>query len=117
MSSFPQRLTKFTDRIPGHIYLWLAIPIFGSSSAVTRKITEIGAQHLVGCVGFHSSTQPTDPCTELISATAICDQTRHKYSKIKDNKLKNIERWQHIQLTCEKRYLVLGKIKKVHSES
>jgi drug/metabolite transporter (DMT)-like permease len=48
MSSLPQRLTKFTDRIPGHIYLWLAIPIFGSSSAVTRKITEIGAQHLVG---------------------------------------------------------------------
>ena len=48
MPSCPQRLTKLTDRIPGHIYLWLAIPIFGSSSAVTRKITEIGAQHLVG---------------------------------------------------------------------
>jgi drug/metabolite transporter (DMT)-like permease len=48
MSSFPQRLTKLIDRIPGHIYLWLAIPIFGSSSAVTRKITEIGAQHFVG---------------------------------------------------------------------
>jgi drug/metabolite transporter (DMT)-like permease len=56
MSSFPQRLTKLiagkasplVNRIPGHIYLWLAIPIFGSSSAVTRKITEIGAQHLVG---------------------------------------------------------------------
>ncbi len=47
MSSFPQRLTKLIDRIPGHIYLWLAIPIFGSSSAVTRKITEIGAQHFV----------------------------------------------------------------------
>jgi drug/metabolite transporter (DMT)-like permease len=47
MSSFPQRLTKSIDRIPGHIYLWLAIPIFGSASAVTRKITEIGAQHLV----------------------------------------------------------------------
>jgi drug/metabolite transporter (DMT)-like permease len=48
MSSFPQRLTNFTHRIPGHIYLWLAMPIFGSASAVTRKITEIGAQHLVG---------------------------------------------------------------------
>jgi drug/metabolite transporter (DMT)-like permease len=48
MSSFPQRLTKLIDRIPGYIYLWLAIPIFGSSSAVTRKITEIGAQHFVG---------------------------------------------------------------------
>jgi hypothetical protein len=48
MSSFPQQLTKLTSRIPGYIYLWLAIPIFGSSSAVTRKITEIGAQHFVG---------------------------------------------------------------------
>jgi drug/metabolite transporter (DMT)-like permease len=47
MSSFPQRLTKSIDRIPGHIYLWLAIPIFGSASAITRKITEIGAQNLV----------------------------------------------------------------------
>jgi hypothetical protein len=61
MSSFPQRLTKsiagkaspLVDRIPGHIYLWLAIPIFGSSSAVTRKITEIGAQHLVGGRSAH----------------------------------------------------------------
>jgi drug/metabolite transporter (DMT)-like permease len=48
MLTFPQRLTKLTSRIPGYIYLWLAIPIFGSSSAVTRKITEIGAQHSVG---------------------------------------------------------------------
>ncbi len=48
MPSFPQQLTNLTSRIPGHIYLWLAIPIFGSASAVTRKITEIGAQHFVG---------------------------------------------------------------------
>ncbi|WP_396134229.1 DMT family transporter [Chamaesiphon sp. VAR_48_metabat_135_sub] len=47
MPSLPQQLTKLTSRIPGYIYLWLAIPIFGSSSAVTRKITEIGAQHFV----------------------------------------------------------------------
>ncbi|MBR8835939.1 MAG: DMT family transporter [Stigonema ocellatum SAG 48.90 = DSM 106950] len=31
----------------GQIYLWLAILIFGSSSAVTRKLTEIGAQHAI----------------------------------------------------------------------
>jgi drug/metabolite transporter (DMT)-like permease len=47
MLTFPQQLTKLTSRIPGYIYLWLAIPIFGSSSALTRKITEIGAQHFV----------------------------------------------------------------------
>jgi drug/metabolite transporter (DMT)-like permease len=48
MLTFPQQLTKLTSRIPGYIYLWLAMPIFGSSSALTRKITEIGAQHSVG---------------------------------------------------------------------
>jgi drug/metabolite transporter (DMT)-like permease len=34
-------------RIGGQTYLWLAILIFGTSSAVTRKITEIGAQNLI----------------------------------------------------------------------
>jgi drug/metabolite transporter (DMT)-like permease len=48
MLTFPQQLTKLTSRIPGYIYLWLAIPIFGSSSALTRKITEIGAEHFMG---------------------------------------------------------------------
>ncbi|MBD2603648.1 DMT family transporter [Scytonema hofmannii FACHB-248] len=35
-------------RIGGQTYLWLAILIFGVSSAVTRKITEIGAQNFIG---------------------------------------------------------------------
>jgi len=33
--------------IPGQIYLWIAILVFGASSAVTRKLTQIGAQHFV----------------------------------------------------------------------
>jgi drug/metabolite transporter (DMT)-like permease len=37
-----------TSSIPGQAYLWLAILILGASSAVTRKITEIGAQHFIG---------------------------------------------------------------------
>ena len=36
------------NHIPGTIYLWLAVLIFGTSSAVTRKITEIGAQNFIG---------------------------------------------------------------------
>jgi drug/metabolite transporter (DMT)-like permease len=35
-------------RIPGQTYLWFAVVIFGASSAVTRKITEIGAQNFIG---------------------------------------------------------------------
>jgi drug/metabolite transporter (DMT)-like permease len=34
-------------RISGQTYLWLATLIFGASSAVTRKLTEIGADHFI----------------------------------------------------------------------
>jgi drug/metabolite transporter (DMT)-like permease len=40
-------LMKLINRLPGKTYLWLAVLIFGAASAVTRKITEIGAQHFV----------------------------------------------------------------------
>lgn len=39
---------QFINRIPGQTYLWLAVLIFGASGAVTRRITEIGAQNFVG---------------------------------------------------------------------
>jgi drug/metabolite transporter (DMT)-like permease len=42
------KLMHLINRIPGQFYLWLAVLIFGASSAVTRKITEIGAQNFVG---------------------------------------------------------------------
>jgi drug/metabolite transporter (DMT)-like permease len=38
-----QLLTK----IPGQIYLWLAILIFGASGPITRKLTELGASQLM----------------------------------------------------------------------
>ncbi len=41
-------LNKFGQKIPGQVYLWLAIAIFGSSSAIVRKLTDIGSHHLVG---------------------------------------------------------------------
>jgi drug/metabolite transporter (DMT)-like permease len=34
--------------IPGPVYLWLAILILGASSAITRKLTDIGSQHFMG---------------------------------------------------------------------
>jgi drug/metabolite transporter (DMT)-like permease len=48
MFSGSHRLKQFTNRIPGQVYLWLAVPIFGASSALTRKLTEIGAMNFVG---------------------------------------------------------------------
>lgn len=38
---------RFIHQIPGQIYLWLAVLIFGASSAITRKLTEIGAENFL----------------------------------------------------------------------
>lgn len=40
-----RELPRSNSKIPGQLYLWFAVLIFGASSAVTRKLTEIGAQH------------------------------------------------------------------------
>ncbi|HEY9802461.1 MAG TPA: DMT family transporter [Leptolyngbyaceae cyanobacterium] len=42
-----KRRYRLIHRISGQTYLWLAILIFGASSAVTRKLTEIGTHHFV----------------------------------------------------------------------
>lgn len=44
----PQQLQSFFRKIPGQAFLWAAVVIFGASSAVTRRLTEIGAQHFMG---------------------------------------------------------------------
>lgn len=35
------------SKIPGQVYLWLAIIIFGAANSVTRKLTEIGAKNFI----------------------------------------------------------------------
>lgn len=44
----PQLFHRLITRIPGPVYLWVAVLIFGASSAVTRKLTDLGSQHFVG---------------------------------------------------------------------
>ena len=39
--------SNFFNKIPGHIYLFLAILIFGASNSITRALTEIGSQNLI----------------------------------------------------------------------
>lgn len=41
------RQHRLIPRISGQAYLWLAVLIFGASGAITRKVTQIGAQHLI----------------------------------------------------------------------
>jgi drug/metabolite transporter (DMT)-like permease len=44
---FNQLSNRFKWMIPGQIYLWLAVLIFGAANSVTRKLTNLGAQHLI----------------------------------------------------------------------
>ena len=46
-------------KIPGQVYLWLAILIFGASGSITRKLTEIGASH------FMNGHNPISLCNVL----------------------------------------------------
>lgn len=45
---FPAKFRQLVKQIPAQVYLWLAVLIFGASGAVTRKLTEIGAQNFIG---------------------------------------------------------------------
>lgn len=44
----PKRQYLSINKISGSTYLWLAMLIFGTSSAITRKLTEIGSHHFIG---------------------------------------------------------------------
>ncbi len=44
----PRRPHRLIHRVSGQTYLWLAMLIFAASGAVTRKLTEIGAEHFIG---------------------------------------------------------------------
>jgi drug/metabolite transporter (DMT)-like permease len=49
------------SKIPGQVYLWLAVPILASSSSVIRKLTEIGAQQ------FTNGHNPISFCNVLFA--------------------------------------------------
>jgi drug/metabolite transporter (DMT)-like permease len=52
-------MRRYFSRIPGQAYLWIAILIFGASSSVTRKLTEIGATQ------FMNGHNPISLCNVL----------------------------------------------------
>lgn len=41
------RLRHLMNRIPGQIYLWIAVTLFAASNSIIQKLTNIGAQHLI----------------------------------------------------------------------
>jgi drug/metabolite transporter (DMT)-like permease len=40
-------MRRVLSKVPGQVFLWLAVLIFGASSSVTRKLTQIGAMQFV----------------------------------------------------------------------
>ncbi len=40
-------MRHFLAKIPGSVYLWLAVPILAASSSVVRKLTELGAMQFI----------------------------------------------------------------------
>jgi drug/metabolite transporter (DMT)-like permease len=47
MQKLAAKTSNFLKGIPGYIYLWLAIIIFGASNSITRRLTEIGSQNFI----------------------------------------------------------------------
>jgi drug/metabolite transporter (DMT)-like permease len=47
MQRLADKTSNLLKGIPGYIYLWLAIIIFGASNSITRRLTEIGSQNFI----------------------------------------------------------------------
>ncbi|BAY82414.1 hypothetical protein NIES267_18940 [Calothrix parasitica NIES-267] len=40
-------MTNFFKRLPASLFLWIAVIIFGAANAITKRLTEIGAENLM----------------------------------------------------------------------
>lgn len=47
MLRFVAKISSLISRIPGRVYLLLAIIIFGAANSITRQLTDIGARNLI----------------------------------------------------------------------
>jgi drug/metabolite transporter (DMT)-like permease len=93
------KLSKIAAKIPGQVYLWLAVPILASSSSVIRKLTEIGATQFV------NGHNPISFCNVLFAGN-LCALTVMMIFYRQDlttQKFKSVTR-------CEWRYLILSAI-------
>lgn len=52
-------VVNFIGKVPGQVYLWLAVTIFATSNSVTRRLTEIGSENFV------NSRNPVSFCNIL----------------------------------------------------
>ena len=65
MNRIINQASNFLAETPGKIYLWIAVLIFGAANAITRQLTNIGAQNLI------HGRNPISSCNVLFSGN-IC---------------------------------------------
>jgi drug/metabolite transporter (DMT)-like permease len=86
------------SRIPGQVYLWLAVPILASSSSVIRKLTEVGAQQFV------NGHNPISFCNVLfvgnICALAVMLISYRHQLTAKDFKSVTRSEWKYLVLSA-----------------
>lgn len=47
------------NKIPGQVYLWIAVVLFAASNSIVRRLTDLGAHHLI------DGRNPISPCNVL----------------------------------------------------
>jgi len=47
MTKTPDQNTNLFKRLPASLFLWIAVIIFGAANAITKRLTEIGAENLM----------------------------------------------------------------------
>jgi drug/metabolite transporter (DMT)-like permease len=86
---------RYFPRIPGQVYLWIAILIFGASSSVTRKLTEIGANQ------FMNGHNPISFCNVLFvgNVCALGIMLLLYHGQLTTANIKHITRTEWVNLT------------------
>jgi len=57
--SYPLRFEWLMSKVPGQVYLWIAVVLFATSNSVVQKLTDIGTHHLI------DGRNPISPCNVL----------------------------------------------------
>ncbi|MCJ8279744.1 MAG: hypothetical protein MJK14_07410 [Rivularia sp. ALOHA_DT_140] len=52
MTNILNKTTNLFKRLPASLFLWIAVIIFGAANAITKRLTEIGAENLT--LFYHS---------------------------------------------------------------
>jgi drug/metabolite transporter (DMT)-like permease len=85
-------------KIPGQVYLWLAVPILASSSSIIRKLTEIGAQN------FIDGHNPVSFCNVLFAGNlcALAVMLLYHHQQLTRSEFKKITRseWKMLTLSA-----------------